>query len=164
MDGASKFVKGDAIAAIIITVINLIGGLVIGVMQLGMPVGEAVARYSLLTVGDGLVSQIPALLVSISAGLIVTRAAGESDLGTDVFRQFAAQHHALKTGGIALSASASCPGSRSLPFLMVGTELLVRRSPPGAEAEPLDAEPERMPTPPDPDDPVSWPARCGSSR
>ncbi|HZH22521.1 MAG TPA: flagellar biosynthesis protein FlhA, partial [Geodermatophilus sp.] len=73
MDGASKFVKGDAIAAIIITLINLIGGMAIGVMQLGMPPADAVATYSLLTVGDGLVSQIPALLLSTATGIIVTR-------------------------------------------------------------------------------------------
>ncbi|MDZ7678931.1 MAG: flagellar biosynthesis protein FlhA [Acidimicrobiales bacterium] len=154
MDGASKFVKGDAIAAIIITVVNLIGGLVIGVAQLGLPVGDAVSRYSLLTVGDGLVSQIPALLVSISAGLVVTRAAGESDLGTDVFRQFAAQHHALKTGGIALIGIGFVPGLPVLPFLVVGSTLLVVGRRLGKEAAELDAEPERMPPPPDPDDPV----------
>jgi flagellar biosynthesis protein FlhA len=153
MDGASKFVKGDAIAAIIITLINLIGGLVIGVAQLGMPVGEAVSRYSLLTVGDGLVSQIPALLVSISAGLIVTRAAGESDLGSDVFRQFAAQHHALRTGGVALSAIGFVPGLPLVPFLIVGVTLLVVSSRLAKEAAAADAEPDRMPPPPDPDDP-----------
>ena len=81
MDGASKFVKGDAIAGLVITMVNLIGGFLIGVVQLGMPVDEAIEKYSLLTIGDGLVSQIPALLVSISAGLIVTRSAGGSDLG-----------------------------------------------------------------------------------
>src|SRR5688572_9168949 len=75
MDGASKFVKGDAIAGIVITVINLFGGFIVGVMQRGLSLGEAVETYSLLTIGDGLVSQIPALLISIAAGLIVTRAA-----------------------------------------------------------------------------------------
>ena len=73
MDGASKFVKGDAIAAIIITLINLIGGFAIGVAQKGMPFGDAITTYSLLSVGDGLVSQIPALLLSVATGLIVTR-------------------------------------------------------------------------------------------
>ena len=82
MDGASKFVKGDAIAGIIITVINLVGGFVIGVMQQGMPFGEAIQHFSLLTVGDGLFSQIPALLISVATGLIVTRSASEDDLGT----------------------------------------------------------------------------------
>src|SRR6185436_2591434 len=76
MDGASKFVKGDAIAAIIITLVNLIGGFAVGVGQLGMPFGDAVTTYSLLSVGDGLVSQIPALLLSVATGLIVTRSTG----------------------------------------------------------------------------------------
>ncbi|MGY6499357.1 MAG: flagellar biosynthesis protein FlhA [Acidimicrobiales bacterium] len=153
MDGASKFVKGDAIAAIIITAINLVGGLAIGVGQLGLPVGEAVSRYSLLTIGDGLVSQIPALLVSISAGLIVTRAAGESDLGTDVFRQFAAQHHALRTGGIALIVIGFVPGLPVVPFLLVGGTLLIVSQRLAKEAKAAAIEPERIAPPPDPDDP-----------
>jgi flagellar biosynthesis protein FlhA len=120
MDGASKFVKGDAIAAVIITIVNLLGGLVIGVLQMGMPIGEAAQRYSLLTVGDGLVSMIPALLVSISSGLIVTRASGESDLGSDVALQFARQHKSLKIGGAALGAMAMVPGLPKIPFIAVG--------------------------------------------
>ncbi|RXZ76944.1 flagellar biosynthesis protein FlhA [Paenibacillaceae bacterium] len=90
MDGASKFVKGDAIASIIILIINLLGGFVIGMAIHGMPFGEALSKYSILTIGDGLVSQIPALLISTSAGLMVTRAASEGnlayDLTTQVFR------------------------------------------------------------------------------
>src|SRR5688572_28881692 len=101
MDGSSKFVKGDAIATIIITAINLVGGLVIGVVQRGLPLGEAVSTYSLLTVGDGLVSQIPALLISVASGIIITRAAGNNDLGTDVMQQFARQHRIMRLGGIA---------------------------------------------------------------
>ena len=120
MDGASKFVKGDAIAAIVITVVNLIGGLVIGVVQRNQPLGDAVNTYSLLTVGDGLVSQIPALLVSISSGLIITRAAGSDDLGTDVAAQFARQHRAIRTGGLAMLALGLVPGIPKLPFLVVG--------------------------------------------
>src|SRR3954454_5222185 len=91
MDGASKFVKGDAIAAIVITMINLFGGFVIGVMQRHLPFGQAVQTYSLLSVGDGLVSQIPALLISIAAGLIVTRATTDGSMGGDVLSQFAKQ-------------------------------------------------------------------------
>lgn len=154
MDGASKFVKGDAIAGIIITAVNIIGGLIIGVLQMGMPVGDAVQRYSLLTVGDGLVSQIPALLVSISAGLIVTRAAGESDLGSDVFRQFAAQHHALTTGGIALIVIGFVPGLPTFPFFIVGSILLVIGRRLAAQAQAEADTPERLPPPPDPDDPA----------
>jgi flagellar biosynthesis protein FlhA len=120
MDGSSKFVKGDAVAAIIITAINLLGGFVVGVLQKGMAVGDAVTTYSVLTVGDGLVSQIPALLVSISSGLIVTRAAGANDLGTDVTRQFARQHKALRSGGGVVAAFAIVPGLPKAPFLLVG--------------------------------------------
>src|SRR5205823_8992091 len=99
MDGASKFVKGDSIAAIVITAINLFGGFIIGVLQQHLTVSDAVSRYSLLSVGDGLVSQIPALLVSISTGLIVTRAATDNDLGTDLFAQFGRQRRALRVAG-----------------------------------------------------------------
>ena len=125
MDGASKFVKGDAIAAIVITVVNLIGGLLIGVVQRHQPIGDAVATYSLLTVGDGLVSQIPALLVSISSGLIITRAAGSDDLGTDIAAQFARQHRAIRTGGIAMLCLGAVPGIPKLPFLVVGASLWI---------------------------------------
>ena len=98
MDGASKFVKGDAIAGLVITAVNLIGGFLIGVVQRGLPIAEAISTYALLTVGDGLVSQIPALLVSIAAGLIVTRSTGNADLGSDVFAQFSRQGSAVRLG------------------------------------------------------------------
>ncbi|HQD51163.1 MAG TPA: flagellar biosynthesis protein FlhA, partial [Defluviitaleaceae bacterium] len=87
MDGASKFVKGDAIAGIIITVINVTAGLFLGMMTKGFSLSEALQRYTLLTVGDGLVSQIPALLISTATGIVVTRAASDSDLGSDVIKQ-----------------------------------------------------------------------------
>ncbi|MHB1489228.1 MAG: FHIPEP family type III secretion protein, partial [Cellulomonas sp.] len=80
MDGGSKFVKGDAMAGIIITVINLVGGFVIGMVQMGLSAGDSLQRFSLLTIGDGLVTQIPALLMSVSTGLIVTRSTAESDM------------------------------------------------------------------------------------
>ena len=95
MDGASKFVKGDAIAGIIITLINIVGGLVIGVIQRGMPVAGALQTYTLLTVGDGLVSQIPALLVSSATGVVVTRAASEENLGHEFTNQVFSQPKAL---------------------------------------------------------------------
>src|SRR5437660_4796335 len=82
MDGASKFVKGDAIAAIIITLINLIGGFAVGIIQKGLSPTDAVSHYSLLSIGDGLVSQIPALLLSTATGIIVTRSASDSDIGS----------------------------------------------------------------------------------
>lgn len=90
MDGASKFVKGDAIAAIVITIINIIGGLVIGVVVHGMSFGEAGALFTLLSIGDGLVSQIPALLISTAAGIVVTRAASDGNLGSDITKQILA--------------------------------------------------------------------------
>ncbi len=87
MDGASKFVKGDAIAGIIMVLINMIFGIIIGMMQLGMPIGEAASHFTMLTVGDGIVSQIPALLISTATGIVVTRAASEGNLGTDITAQ-----------------------------------------------------------------------------
>jgi flagellar biosynthesis protein FlhA len=87
MDGASKFVKGDAIAGIIIVIINMIFGMVIGMVQQGLDISEAAKRYTLLTVGDGIVSQIPALLISTATGIVVTRAASDENLGADIMRQ-----------------------------------------------------------------------------
>ncbi len=125
MDGASKFVKGDAIAGLVITMVNLIGGFLIGVVQRGMPIDDAITTYSLLTIGDGLVSQIPALLVSISAGLIVTRAAGGADLGSDVFAQFRRQRPAIRAGGTVVLLMALVPGLPKLPFVLLGVTLLM---------------------------------------
>jgi flagellar biosynthesis protein FlhA len=125
MDGASKFVKGDAIAGLVITMVNLIGGFLIGVVQMGMPVGEAITTFSLLTVGDGLVSQIPALLVSISAGLIVTRASGGSDLGSDVFAQLRRQRPAVRAAGGVMLMMGLIPGLPKLPFIILGVGLLL---------------------------------------
>ena len=119
MDGASKFVKGDAIAGLVITMVNLIGGFLIGVVQRGMPISEAVTTYSLLTVGDGLVTMIPALLVSISAGLIVTRSGGDGDLGSDVFGQFGRQRQAIRAAGLVVALMGLIPGLPKLPFLLV---------------------------------------------
>lgn len=99
MDGASKFVKGDAIAGIIIVIINVIFGLVIGMMQQGMDIGQAASKYTLLTVGDGLVSQIPALLISTATGIIVTRAASEGNLGEDITKQLLAYPKMLYIAG-----------------------------------------------------------------
>lgn len=120
MDGASKFVKGDAMAAIVITFVNLIGGFLIGVIQKGMPINEAINTYSLLSIGDGLVSQLPALLISISTGLIVTRAASSEDMGTDLVGQFSKQGRAFRIAGGAIAALALIPGLPKMPFLIVG--------------------------------------------
>lgn len=95
MDGASKFVKGDAIAGIIITVINITGGFAIGMLQMDLGFSEALSKFTILTIGDGLVSQIPALLISIAAGMVVTRAASNSDLGTDIILQLLSEPKVL---------------------------------------------------------------------
>ncbi len=100
MDGASKFVKGDAIAGIIITLINLMFGIIIGMMQQGLPIAEAAVKYSMLTVGDGIVSQIPALLISTATGIVVTRAASDGNIGKDITSQLLAYPKMLYvTGG-----------------------------------------------------------------
>jgi flagellar biosynthesis protein FlhA len=119
MDGASKFVKGDAIAGIIITVINIIGGLIIGMVQQGMPFAEAAQTYTLLTVGDGLVSQIPALLISSATGMIVTRAASKDNMGTDMAQQLMGQPKALWISAGVLSLLAFVPGLPTIPFLIM---------------------------------------------
>lgn len=134
MDGASKFVKGDAIAAIVITLVNLIGGLVIGVAQKGMAFGDAISTYSLLSVGDGLVSQIPALLMSMSTGIIVTRASTERDMGGDLVHQFGQQRGALQLAGVVIMGLALVPALPKVPFLLVGgAALLIARQIPKPE-------------------------------
>ncbi|MDR0653924.1 MAG: flagellar biosynthesis protein FlhA, partial [Synergistaceae bacterium] len=120
MDGATKFVKGDATAGLIITMINIIGGLAIGVLQRGMEIGRAAQTYSLLTIGDGLVSQVPALLFSTATGIIVTRAAGESDLGHDIVSSLATNHRPLFISSAALFAMAIVPGMPTIPFMVLG--------------------------------------------
>jgi type III secretion protein V len=123
MDGAMKFVKGDAIASIIITVINIVGGLIIGVMQKGMEVGAAAQKYALLTIGDGLVGMIPAILVSTCAGIIVTRVGGEEEgnhLGKDVGTQLTAYPKAIAIAGGMLMVLAIIPGLPGVPFTMLG--------------------------------------------
>lgn len=115
MDGASKFVKGDAIAGIIIVIINLVFGIIIGMTQLGLPIGEAALKFSLLTVGDGLVSQIPALLISTATGIIVTRAASDGNLGSDIISQlFAYPKMLYVTGGTILMFGLFTPISNFL--------------------------------------------------
>ena len=156
MDGASKFVKGDAIAGVVVTVINLVGGLIIGVLQNGMSISEAGSTYSLLTVGDGLVSQIPALLISISSGIIVTRATGTSDLGTDVATEFARQSRPFMVGGGVVAGLGIVPGLPLLPFVLVGGASMVigfRLSQEAEEAS-TEAEPVELEPAIDPDDPA----------
>lgn len=125
MDGSSKFVKGDAIAGIIITVINMVGGLGIGMLQRGMSITDALSTYSILTIGDGLVSQIPALLMAVSTGMIVTRSNASSDLGTTATKQLGQSNTALLIGGVAAIAMALIPGMPPIPFLLIGIALIV---------------------------------------
>ncbi|MGA9521013.1 MAG: type III secretion system export apparatus subunit SctV [Myxococcaceae bacterium] len=123
MDGAMKFVKGDAIASIIVTVVNIVGGLVIGVMQKGMPIGDAAKKYTLLTIGDGLVGMIPALLISTAAGIIVTRVGGDEEgahLGKDVGTQLTAYPKAIAISAGMLLVLAVIPGLPTIPFLLLG--------------------------------------------
>ncbi len=124
MDGASKFVRGDAIAGLLITFINIVGGLVIGVLQRGMGLAEAAHTYTLLTVGDGLISQIPALLISTAAGIIVTRAASSSDLSDDISGQMFGNPKVMAVGGIFLFLMGLIPGMPILPFWGIGGLLL----------------------------------------
>ncbi|MFA9430909.1 flagellar biosynthesis protein FlhA [Egicoccus sp. AB-alg2] len=125
MDGASKFVKGDAIAGIVIVVINLIGGLVIGITMAGMSAGEAASTYSLLTVGDGLISQIPALLISAATGLLVSRVDGEEDLGPTVGRQLLRDPRVLRIAALVMAGIGLLPGLPKLPFVAIVVTLLV---------------------------------------
>jgi type III secretion protein V len=121
LDGAMKFVKGDAIAGLIIILVNILGGIAIGTMQRGMPLGEALELYSILTIGDGLVSQIPALFISITAGIIVTRVRGEDDtnLGSDIGGQILAQPSALLAAAGIVGAMGLVPGFPTVVFFFL---------------------------------------------
>jgi flagellar biosynthesis protein FlhA len=117
MDGASKFVRGDAIAAILITLINVLGGFAIGIMQKGMTVSEALQRFTLLSIGDGLVSQIPALITSTAAGILVTRAAAKEELGKELTKQLLAYPRVLVILTAMLVVFALVPGLPMIPFI-----------------------------------------------
>jgi flagellar biosynthesis protein FlhA len=119
MDGASKFVKGDAMAAVIITAINLVGGIVVGVAQHHLSFTEATQRFSLLTVGDGLAAQIPALLISVATGIIVTRATSGKDLGSDIAGQILRQRKAPLVAASVIGLFALVPGLPKIPFLVI---------------------------------------------
>jgi flagellar biosynthesis protein FlhA len=120
MDGASKFVRGDAIAGILITLINVIGGLIIGIAIKDMVLTDALRTYSLLSIGDGLVTQIPALLVSTASGIIVTRAASEADMGTDLTHQLTRQPRAILVAALVLFLFGLLPGMPTTTFLFLG--------------------------------------------
>jgi flagellar biosynthesis protein FlhA len=119
MDGSSKFVKGDAIAALIITFINIIGGIFIGVVQKGLPFSQAVSTYTILTVGEGLVSQIPSLVVSTAAGIMVTHSAGSTQMGTVVASQMTKHPRAMWIAAGVLASFSMVPGLPMLPFLTI---------------------------------------------
>jgi len=117
MDGASKFVRGEAIAGLIIMAINVIGGFVIGVLQQGMPVSSAAQSYTLLTIGDGLVSQIPALIISTAAGILVSRAASTASMGKEFIRQFSTHPQALAVTSVIVFMFSFIPGLPTIPFI-----------------------------------------------
>ena len=119
MDGASKFVRGDAIAGVVIIVINIVGGLIIGVLQKGMDIGDAARTYTLLTIGDGLVTQVPALVVSTAAGMLVTRSTASSNLGADLTGQLFVQPKAIATASIMLFIFGLIPGMPKLSFMII---------------------------------------------
>jgi flagellar biosynthesis protein FlhA len=119
MDGASKFVRGDAIAGLVITAINILGGLIIGTLQKGMPVGEAATTYTILTIGDGLVSQIPALIISTAAGIVVSRAGKEIQIGKAITEQIIMNPKGLLTVAGVLMALGFVPGLPHIPFFLI---------------------------------------------
>lgn len=124
MDGATKIVKGDAVMSLITTAINLIGGSVIGILQSGGSIGTVLNTYSIATVGDGLVSQISALLISVSTGMIVTRAVSDGSLNEDISRQFMSQPYAIMMSGVVMAVLTFIPGMPVLQLLIISSALI----------------------------------------
>ncbi|HEY6126184.1 MAG TPA: flagellar biosynthesis protein FlhA, partial [Steroidobacteraceae bacterium] len=152
MDGASKFVRGDAVAGILIMVINIVGGLLIGTMMHDLPMGEAAKTYTLLTIGDGLVAQIPGLMLSVAVAIIVTRVTREQDMGSELQKQLFGQPKALAVAAAILGIMGVIPGMPNVAFLSIGAlcgfaawRLVKKRE---AEALLPQAEPEPPPPPP----------------
>ncbi|MCX7735911.1 MAG: flagellar biosynthesis protein FlhA [Candidatus Kapabacteria bacterium] len=121
MDGAAKFIKGDAIAALIITGINIIGGFIIGMTQRGMDITHALSTYTILTIGDGLVSQIPSLLISVAGGLVVTRSSSSEKLDIELGKQFGAKPRAIWISSAAMFLMGFIPGFPTIPFLILSS-------------------------------------------
>ncbi len=119
MDGASKYVRGDAIAGILVTVINVIGGLLVGVIQHDLPFGEAIKLYTLLAIGDGLVAQIPSLIISVAAGIVVSRVASDEDIGTQMVGQLFAKPQVLYITAAIIGGMGIIPGMPNLVFLLL---------------------------------------------
>ncbi len=140
MDGASKFVKGDAIAGIIIVAINLIGGLAIGVGSQGLSVGDAVDTFSRLSVGDGLVSQIPALLISMATGLLVTRVGSDDDMSGELRSQVFGNRTALRLGSMIVAGMGLLPGLPTVPFFVIAAALFAISSRVGGDEPPAAPE------------------------
>lgn len=144
MDGASKFVRGDAVAALIILMVNLIGGILVGLFQHNLGLTEALGRYALLTVGDGLVTQIPALIISTSAGIVVSRASSEQDLSREFSTQIFGRPQTLFVAAAVLGVLGLIPGTPHLAFLTIATLLgalgfwLMQRQNAVIDVEPLD--------------------------
>ena len=125
MDGASKFIKGDAIAGLLVTFVNVIGGLIIGVLTMDLPIGEIANIFILATIGDGLITQIPALLVSTASGIIVTRSGREATFGSEIAVQILAQPHALIMGGVLVIIISLVPGLPTIPMWIVAAILMI---------------------------------------
>jgi flagellar biosynthesis protein FlhA len=123
MDGASKFVKGDAVAGIIITAINIIGGFIIGAFQQNLPLEEAASIYTILTIGDGLVSQIPALIISTAAGILVSRSSSEEKMGAEFAKHIFSKPTPVYIGSGIIFAMGLVPGLPSIPFMLLGAGL-----------------------------------------
>ncbi len=144
MDGASKFVRGDAIAGMIILLVNLVGGVAVGLLQHNMGLDEALGRYALLTVGDGLVTQIPALIISTAAGIVVSRTSSEQDLSHEFSTQIFGRPQTLYVAAAVLGALGVIPGTPHLAFLTIALLLaglgywLMRRQATGGETEPVE--------------------------
>ena len=117
MDGASKFVRGDAVAGILITLVNILGGFAIGVFQMDLSLAESLQKFTLLSIGDGLVAQIPALIISVGAGILVTRASENANLGTSIGRQIVRYPRAIGIAGAMLAFFGLMPGMPAVPFL-----------------------------------------------
>lgn len=145
MDGATKIVKGDAIMSIIITSINFIAGSIIGIVQSGMELSEVLSVYSIATIGDGLVSQLPALMISTATGMIVTRAVSEGSLNNDVIKQFLAQPQSLMIAGLILAVFAIFPGTPHIQLILIAAVLILVSRRVAHQMEALQKEKEALP-------------------
>lgn len=145
MDGATKIVKGDAIMSIIITSINFIAGSIIGIVQSGMELSQVLSVYSIATIGDGLVSQLPALMISTATGMIVTRAVSEGSLNNDVIKQFLAQPQALMIAGLILGVFAIFPGTPHIQLLLIAAALLIVSRRVAQQMEAVEKQKEELP-------------------